>query len=407
MRGPKPPAVALTEAERRELGGAGAAAPARRSSSRCGRGSSWRRRRARITRQIARRSGVGRRHGAAVADPLAGAGAAAARPSCSVAERLEDAPRPGGPCRITAAQVCRIAALACEAPAAAGAPDQPVDRARARRRGRPARHRGGHLAAPCRAAAQKGALQPHRIRYWLTPAPDPELVPKVGDVCGLYAAAPALAAAGERIVSTDELTGVQALERKHPGLPLAPGKVERREFEYVRHGTRDLHPQPRRRHRAGRRPLAAARPAPRRISWPTSARPSPPTPPRRRWHFVVDNLNIHQSESLVRYVAGGLGADRRPGRQGQGGHPGQPADPRRLPARPRPRDRLPLHPQARLLAQPDRDLAEHPDPQAAPARLLPLGRRPARPRCWPSSPTTTAPWPSPSSGPTRARRSCA
>jgi len=39
-------------------------------------------------------------------------------------------------------------------------------------------------------------------------------------------------------VSTDELTGVQALERKHPGLPLVPGKVERREFEYVRHGTR-------------------------------------------------------------------------------------------------------------------------------------------------------------------------
>jgi hypothetical protein len=42
---------------------------------------------------------------------------------------------------------------------------------------------------------------------------------------------------GERTVSTDELTGLQALERKHEGLPLAPGKVERREFEYIRHGT--------------------------------------------------------------------------------------------------------------------------------------------------------------------------
>jgi hypothetical protein len=39
-------------------------------------------------------------------------------------------------------------------------------------------------------------------------------------------------------VSTDELTGVQALERKHPGLPLAPDHVQRREFEYERHGTR-------------------------------------------------------------------------------------------------------------------------------------------------------------------------
>jgi len=42
---------------------------------------------------------------------------------------------------------------------------------------------------------------------------------------------------GETVMSTDEMTGVQALERKHPGLPMAPGKMERREFEYIRHGT--------------------------------------------------------------------------------------------------------------------------------------------------------------------------
>jgi hypothetical protein len=40
----------------------------------------------------------------------------------------------------------------------------------------------------------------------------------------LYRQAPTLAAQGERVLSTDELTGVQALERKHPGLPLAPGQ---------------------------------------------------------------------------------------------------------------------------------------------------------------------------------------
>jgi len=43
-------------------------------------------------------------------------------------------------------------------------------------------------------------------------------------VNGLYRAAPALAARGARIVSTDELTGVQALERKHPGLPWPPAR---------------------------------------------------------------------------------------------------------------------------------------------------------------------------------------
>ena len=80
-------------------------------------------------------------------------------------------------------------------------------------------------------------MQPHLIRYWLTAAADAQFDTKVQDICTLYHEAPALAAAGERVVSTDELTGVQALERKHPGLPLAPGKVERREFEYIRHGT--------------------------------------------------------------------------------------------------------------------------------------------------------------------------
>jgi hypothetical protein len=62
----------------------------------------------------------------------------------------------------------------------------------------------------------------------------------VEDICTLYRQAPDLAEQGERVVSTDELTGVQALERKKPNLPLRPGKVERREFEYIRHGTRSF-----------------------------------------------------------------------------------------------------------------------------------------------------------------------
>jgi len=59
----------------------------------------------------------------------------------------------------------------------------------------------------------------------------------MADVTSLYLQAPALHAAGERIMSTDEMTGIQALERKHPTIPMGPGRVERREFEYIRHGT--------------------------------------------------------------------------------------------------------------------------------------------------------------------------
>jgi hypothetical protein len=74
----------------------------------------------------------------------------------------------------------------------------------------------------------------------LTPPDGPQREETIKQVCTVYKQASRRAEQGERTVSTDELTGVQALERKHPGLPLAPGKVERREFEYVRHGTRSF-----------------------------------------------------------------------------------------------------------------------------------------------------------------------
>ena len=55
--------------------------------------------------------------------------------------------------------------------------------------------------------------------------------------CQVYARAPERAKQGERTVSMDEMTGVQALQRKQPDLPMLSGHVLRREFEYIRHGT--------------------------------------------------------------------------------------------------------------------------------------------------------------------------
>jgi len=60
---------------------------------------------------------------------------------------------------------------------------------------------------------------------------------KVAELCELYAQAKALHEAGVHVVSTDEKTGMQAVERKYPTKPTRPGLVERREFEYIRHGT--------------------------------------------------------------------------------------------------------------------------------------------------------------------------
>jgi hypothetical protein len=82
-------------------------------------------------------------------------------------------------------------------------------------------------------------LKLHRGRYWLTPKPDPAFNTKCADICEVYKAA-AGADEGHRTVSIDEMTGIQALERAAPGLPMMPGKIERREFEYRRHGTQTL-----------------------------------------------------------------------------------------------------------------------------------------------------------------------
>jgi transposase len=182
-------------------------------------------------------------------------------------------------------------------------PHHSVERTRDRRGDQTARYRRADFGAPRRTLAEKGDLQPHRIRYWLTPPVDDEhFDAKVNDVCAVYREASALSVRGERVVSTDELTGVQALERKHPDLPLAPGKVSRREFEYIRHGTRTFILS---RDVATGRVIAPSCGATRtEADFLAHLQGVLATDPlATRWHFVVDNLDIHRSESLVRWVA--------------------------------------------------------------------------------------------------------
>jgi transposase len=136
----------------------------------------------------------------------------------------------------------------------------------------------------------------------LTPVFDEHFDEKVEGINSLYRQAPELAKKGERVLSTDELSGVQALERKHPTLPMAPGKVERQEFEYIRHGTqcfiinfdvatgRVVAPS----YGSTRTEEDFVNHVRRTVESDLSV---------RRWHLVIDNLNTHQSQSLVRYVA--------------------------------------------------------------------------------------------------------
>ena len=80
-----------------------------------------------------------------------------------------------------------------------------------------------------------GELRPHRVRGWLH-SPDPQFREKVTAITELYLHPPA----GTVVLSIDEKTGMQALERRFPDRPAAPGRPGRREFEYTRHGTQSL-----------------------------------------------------------------------------------------------------------------------------------------------------------------------
>jgi transposase len=119
-------------------------------------------------------------------------------------------------------------------------------------------------------------------------------------------------------MSTDELTGIQALERKHPGLPLAAGLVERREFEYVRHGTRALIVS--RDVASGKIVAPACGPTRTEADFLAHLQAVVATDPEAiRWHIVCDNLNTHQSESLVRWVAQLSGIEEDLGIKGESG----------------------------------------------------------------------------------------
>jgi transposase len=140
----------------------------------------------------------------------------------------------------------------------------------------------------------------------------------MADLTTLYAQAPALLAAGERVLSTDEMTGIQALERKHPTRLMEPGQEERREFEYIRRGTLTLTAN----FDVAQGMVVAPSLGPTRTEEDfvthitrTIARDDEAT----RWHFVLDNLNIHQSESLVRFVAEHDGLEEDLGHKGKRG----------------------------------------------------------------------------------------
>jgi transposase len=155
---------------------------------------------------------------------------------------------------------------------------------------------------------REAQLQPHKSRYWLnTKEKDPELFQaQVEIVCACYHDAQTLYSQhNTHTYCVDEMTAIQALERIAPTLPSRPGRTECREFEYTRHGTLSL--------------IANFEVATGEIVSPSLG----PTrteedfaghiertidqDPEAGHVFLADNLNIHQSATLVEDIARRLG----------------------------------------------------------------------------------------------------
>jgi len=222
----------------------------------------------------------------------------------AIEDVLSDAPRSGSPGKFTAEEVTQVMAIACE----------PVDKSN-----RPVTEWTGReladelvrrkivtsiSASQVNRYLAAAELQPHRSKYWLnTTEKDPKLFEQqVQVVCQCYLEAPELYfQCNTHTVSVDEMTGIQALERNAETKPMKPGQPARPEFEYTRHGTLCLignwHVV------LGQMIAPTIGPTRTEEDFCRHIQQTVATDPQAGWVFVVDNLNTHCSEGLVRYVA--------------------------------------------------------------------------------------------------------
>lgn len=234
---------------------------------------------------------------------------------------LSDLRRSGAPRDYTDEQILELIALACHDPADYG-------------------HEVSHwsLSLLARTANERGItdniskksvgrfleeadLQPQKVRYWLHSTEkeeEPEeYARKVNEICELYQEARDLSPEAGRVVSVDEMTGVQAKEDRFPEKPAQPGRCARKEFEYIRHGTTSM---------IGFMDVTSGailapflNPTRTEEDFVQALKAVIETAPDVSWTFVVDGLNIHKSESLVRFVADACCITDDLGVKGKGG----------------------------------------------------------------------------------------
>ena len=295
----------------------------------------------------------------------------------AVEKALSDEPRSGNPGKFTPEQITLLLALACEPPDLSGRPithwtvAELIDEAKKRQ----------IVESISKSQLQRyldeAELKPHKTRYWLnTKEKDPvEFQQKVQEVCACYLDAPRLfAEENTHTVCTDEMTGIQALERIAATLLMKPGQTECREFEYKRHGTLTY---------IGNFEVVNGRliaptigPTRTEDDFVQHVAQTVSTDATAAWVFIVDNLNTHASEGLVKLVAETCNLDEDLGKKRQSGRARIARDAAKVFGGQEPPHSLRVPAQTHVMAQPDRDRLRRGDAQGDPPRQLHLADRP-------------------------------
>ncbi len=198
---------------------------------------------------------------------------------------LGDRPRPGRPAEVSAAQRARILALTLKPPPAGLSHWSTRELAQ----------HVGVSASTVQRLWRAHALQPHR-RQTFKFTTDPAAAAKIEDVVGLYLAPPTNAV----VLSVDEKTQIQALERTQPLLPLRPQLPARQTHDYYRHGLTSLY--------------AALEVGSGRVTGACSPRHTGAdflrflkhlarTYPRQALHVILDNSSTHSTPAVHAWLA--------------------------------------------------------------------------------------------------------
>lgn len=229
----------------------------------------------------------------------------------AIIECLSDAPRSGSPGKFTPEQIVGLIGIACEPPEKSG---RPVTSWTGRELANESQKRGlvdSISGSHVNRILREVDLQPHRSQYWCnTTEKDPELFQmQVEAVCQTYLDAPELFhQCNTHTVCVDEMTGLQANERRAPTKLPKPGQTAKEEHQYTRHGavcvTGNWH--------VVRGQLLATTVSETRDNqdFAQHIEQTIARDPTAGWIFIVDNLNTHCGEPLVRLIADQLGIDQ-------------------------------------------------------------------------------------------------